>query len=591
MINTKSISNINCFIILTLFILIFGFNENLSQNAKSKEFFTNQNTQEKRYIFYLHHKFIELFGIDSAHFEYGNSDYNHIIDRFKSSGFEVISEIRPKDTDAIKYAKKVSKQIDSLISLGIKPSNITVIGASKGGYIAQFVSSFVNNPSINYVFIGCCNEEDLVNQPNINFSGNVLSIYEKSDVLGQSCQKMKNRTKENIRKFKELELNTGLKHGFLYKNLDNWTIPAMNWAKYQLIDSIKTYKDGKLISNYQYLDSVLESNVDVKNEYPFNGVVIINQNGSTVYSKIVGYSNLEAKTTLKQNDEFVIGSISKQITATIVLREYDKRKLELNVPISIYLPYLMQKWADTVTVHHLLTHTHGIVHLDSALNFPAGSNYEYSQLGYVLLSEIAEKVSGKSFADLSKELFEFCGMINSYHPKSRENITNVNGYVFEKNGEIDKEDKNISNIRHEKVNFNFKSIAAGGFISTANDLLIWNNNLHNGKLLKPDTYQKMTSPQENAVRFHPIFGKTLYGYGITIGNENNYKDESYKEHNYLQIGHTGFAPGFASMNFYYPENNTSVIVLSNLVENSNDIKKSFHYHVEVLNYIKNYVNR
>ncbi|HEX9513956.1 MAG TPA: serine hydrolase domain-containing protein [Puia sp.] len=61
------------------------------------------------------------------------------------------------------------------------------------------------------------------------------------------------------------------------------------------------------------------------------------------------------------------GSISKQITAVLVLRAYDQGKLRLQDTLRRYLPDLKASWADSITVHQLLTHTHGITYLDQPL--------------------------------------------------------------------------------------------------------------------------------------------------------------------------------------------------------------------------------
>ncbi|WP_278022076.1 hypothetical protein [Flavobacterium ginsengisoli] len=113
---------------------------------------------------------------------------------------------------------------------GIPPNHITVIGTSKGGYIAQFVSTFVANPDMNFVFIGCFMDTDIDQIPDLNWCGNILTIYEKSDIYGVSAIKRKETSKCKIDHFKEIELNTGLKHGFLYKVADNWIAPSKKWA-------------------------------------------------------------------------------------------------------------------------------------------------------------------------------------------------------------------------------------------------------------------------------------------------------------------------------------------------------------------------
>jgi Dienelactone hydrolase family len=184
----------------------------------------------QKYIYFFHNKFFELNDSNAIHPEYGKVEYTKIIESFKSDGFIVFSEKRLANTDAKIYAKEQAKHIDSLIKTGVKPSNITVIGTSKGGYIAQYVSTYLANPAINFVFIGCFNKADLTEFPDIQFCGNILYIYEKTDAFASSAVARKTTSKLKINHYKEIALNTGLKHGFLFKALAVWMEPSKMWA-------------------------------------------------------------------------------------------------------------------------------------------------------------------------------------------------------------------------------------------------------------------------------------------------------------------------------------------------------------------------
>ena len=187
---------------------------------------------EKDYIFFIHNKFLEENSDGTFSDKYNVTvDYNGILQSFKKDGFIVLSEKRVENTDTKKYAEKIVSQIDSLIKTGVKPNLITIVGTSKGGYIAQYVSTFAKNPNLNFVFIGSFQESDIENYPEINFCGNILTIYEKSDFFGVTAIKRKETSKLKINQFKEIELNTGLKHGFLYIASDEWIKPCKMWAK------------------------------------------------------------------------------------------------------------------------------------------------------------------------------------------------------------------------------------------------------------------------------------------------------------------------------------------------------------------------
>ncbi|MNK79225.1 hypothetical protein D3C87_988880 [compost metagenome] len=192
--------------------------------------FGQTKNENQRYIFFFHNKFVEENDLNVAHPEYGKAEYNEILESFRKDNFIVFSEKRKKNTNAADYAQKIAKQVKALIKKGVSPNHITVIGTSKGGYIAQFVSTYLSNPDVNFVFIGCFRDVDIQEIPDINFCGNILTIYEKSDIYGVSAIKRKETSKCKIEHFKEIELNTGLKHGFLYKAADNWIAPSKKWA-------------------------------------------------------------------------------------------------------------------------------------------------------------------------------------------------------------------------------------------------------------------------------------------------------------------------------------------------------------------------
>lgn len=222
--------NLINFIPLVFFLIFTSCNSN--KEAQKSE-------TEKDYIFFIHNKFLEENPDGTFADKYNVTvDYKGILQSFKNDGFVVFSEKRSPKANERAFANKVVSQIDSLISKGVQPNHITVIGTSKGGYIAQFVSTFAKNPDLNFVFIGSFQDTDIEEIPAIQFCGNILTIYEKSDIFGVSAIRRKETSKLKINRFKEIELNTGLKHGFLYIASDEWIKPCKMWAKrnYELKD-------------------------------------------------------------------------------------------------------------------------------------------------------------------------------------------------------------------------------------------------------------------------------------------------------------------------------------------------------------------
>lgn len=318
------------------------------------------------------------------------------------------------------------------------------------------------------------------------------------------------------------------------------------------------------IQEKQDYDSDLSLKIDsIINEQKFNGVILVSADSIDIYSKAIGFSDLENETNLDINDQFVIGSISKQITTVLVLREYEQGNLELEDPIGKYLTQIEQPWTKEVTIHHLLTHTHGIVDLDKALEFEQGSQFHYSQLGYELLAQILEKVTQKSFEHLSSELFENYGFKNTFHPDNKKYGHLVKGYEENENGILVFTTNSLDNY-----------VPAGSFISNAADLKKWNENLYSGKLVKKETLKLMTT--KYATRIHPIFETVEYGYGLL------FKDGEQD----IQIGALGYAPGFVSACYYYPQTNLNLVILENTANNLYDFKKTFIVHTEIMKLIK-----
>jgi hypothetical protein len=183
-----------------------------------------------KYLFYLHGKIVEDQGVKAVSERYGAYEYEKIVEGLRAEGFNVVSEPRPKDTDVEAYAAKVADQVRQLLKDGVSPENITVVGASRGAFIAMVASTYLKNKNVNFVIIaGCGVNEDFLKL--INLHGNILSIYEKSDSVG-TCQPVFDDA-EGISKRKEVMLETGLAHGFIYRPMKEWLIPVLDWAHFQ----------------------------------------------------------------------------------------------------------------------------------------------------------------------------------------------------------------------------------------------------------------------------------------------------------------------------------------------------------------------
>jgi hypothetical protein len=224
------LSKIILLFLTVLFLNLTGCQRTVHLSSENDQLI-RKDKNDKKYLFYLHGRIIEDQGAENAVSEkFGKYEYQKILKTFEDAGFQVISEARPKDTDADKYADKIVGEIKLLLEAETTAKQITVVGASKGSLIAQLISTRLANKSVNFVLMANCNKWVEENYQ-INLHGRILSIYEKSDTIGgNSCESIKNNSK-GISEYKEIEINTKLDHGFLYKPLKEWVEPTISWAK------------------------------------------------------------------------------------------------------------------------------------------------------------------------------------------------------------------------------------------------------------------------------------------------------------------------------------------------------------------------
>ena len=295
----------------------------------------------------------------------------------------------------------------------------------------------------------------------------------------------------------------------------------------------------------------------------FNGVIFVAKDSLVWYAKAEGLADFETGQRLGLNDQFVIGSVSKQITAVLVLQEFEKGTLKLEDKLGEYLGEIDQAWANEISIHQLLVHTHGITALNQPLAFEPVSQFQYSQLGYDLLARILEKVANRSFEDISSALFLKHGLSHTFHPEQEGYTSLVKGYTEEDNAQLVYASNSLQNYP-----------AAGSFISTAGDLIKWNYLLHSHQLVRSETLALMKN--RYTTRGHPIFGTVEYGYGLLFrAGEAN-----------LEIGALGYAPGFVSAAYYYPQSRLNLVVLENTARHLNDFSETFKVHLDLMQVLK-----
>ncbi|SFT52063.1 CubicO group peptidase, beta-lactamase class C family [Algoriphagus locisalis] len=311
------------------------------------------------------------------------------------------------------------------------------------------------------------------------------------------------------------------------------------------------------------IDSLLQATFTPKGP---GAVFLVAKDGKVIYQKAFGMANLELEVPMTPNNVFEIGSMTKQFTAVAILMLVEQSKLQLDDEITKFIPdYPTQ--GKNITLHHLLTHTSGIKSFTSMksirdierqdltpielidffknepMDFEPGQEFKYNNSGYVILGYIIEILSGESYADfIEKNIFQKLEMNSSQYASYSEVIKN-RAYGYHQKDEF--------------MNKNFVSLSlpysSGSLMSTATDMLEWNEAIKNNTLLKPESTAKAF---ENCTLNN---GENInYGYGWHISNLN--ESPSYE--------HGGSIFGFKSMGVYLPEEDIYVIGLSNCDCNS-----------------------
>jgi CubicO group peptidase (beta-lactamase class C family) len=218
--------------------------------------------------------------------------------------------------------------------------------------------------------------------------------------------------------------------------------------------------------------------------------VAVSHHGQVVVDRAYGTANLEGEEPISRSTMFDIGSVQKQFVAAAVLLLVEDGRISLSDDIRKYFPELPD-YGDTVTVDHLLSHTSGIrdwlallrlsaesedaltlILRQRGLNFAPGEEWSYSNSGYVLLKELVARTTGMSFSEFArKRLFEPLGMERSMYATDVRDVEE-RALAYEKEGDGWKLDILVGNDRGD----------GGALLSTAGDLLTWNEALTEARL-------------------------------------------------------------------------------------------------------------
>jgi CubicO group peptidase (beta-lactamase class C family) len=291
----------------------------------------------------------------------------------------------------------------------------------------------------------------------------------------------------------------------------------------------------------------------------------VSKAGKPILQKAYGMADLEHDVPNRPDTIFEAGSVSKQFTAAAILLLVKDGKLSLDDAVRKYVPELPDYGAP-LTIRHMLQHTSGlrdwgevagiagwprtsrvhthahvldIVSRQKALNFPSGTRYSYSNTGYNLSAVIVSRVSGKSFAEFSKErIFDPLGMTRTSWRDDHTRVVKDRAIAYS---------QTQSGFR---LNMPFENVHGnGGLLTTVGDLLTWNNNFANPKIGDAG----FVNVQEDPGTF-PDGKPQTYAMGLMVGEHKGVRE----------IAHSGSTAGYRAHLTRFPQQQVSVAVLCNV---------------------------
>ncbi|HWB28159.1 MAG TPA: serine hydrolase [Chitinophagaceae bacterium] len=285
----------------------------------------------------------------------------------------------------------------------------------------------------------------------------------------------------------------------------------------------------------------------------FNGSVLVARKGVILLQKGYGVRNDSTHTNNDENTQYQIASVTKQFTATVVLKLVEQKKMHLDDKLSKYYPGF--PYGDSITIWNLLTHTSGMRNFteeDTGIqktdeehmvpylktlkpDFAPGKDWHYSNSGYVMLAYIIQKVSGISyFQAVRKYIFNPLHMSSSGF-----DFTHLTGAEKAVGYDV------LNDSVHERAHIADSSVTlgAGSIYSTVEDMYKWHRGLQKYKIVNKSLMEEayIPCPQHN------------YGFGWQIDSVFGRK----------MVSHSGAISGFGSNFARIPADDVCIVVLSN----------------------------
>ncbi len=293
------------------------------------------------------------------------------------------------------------------------------------------------------------------------------------------------------------------------------------------------------------------------------------RDGRILYTKGYGMADLEHGVPISPQSVFYAGSVSKQFVATCMLLLQEEGKLDIDDDVRKYVPELPD-YGHTIRLRHLLHHISGlrdyldlltiagydyldylpheraleIIFRQKDLNFRPGTQYSYSNSGYLLLAEIVKRVSGQSLREYAQQrIFEPLGMTNSHFHDDLYHLVPNRAFGYQHNEEG----------RVQNLPMRFALVGSGGLYTTVEDLFRWDQNFYSNRLGQGG--QALVDSLQSDGRLNS--GESA-GYAFALVNG------SYR--GLPTVGHTGSLGGYRAYYVRFPEQRFSVIILGNFAE-------------------------
>ena len=287
----------------------------------------------------------------------------------------------------------------------------------------------------------------------------------------------------------------------------------------------------------------------------------IMREGKVVIAKGYGKRLLDQESAVDADTPFAVGSVTKQFTCACVLLLAEEGKLSIDDKVAKYEPSLTR--AGDITLHDLMTHLSGYPdfypldfvdrrlmktilpaallaeYAGARLDFEPGARWSYSNTGYTLLGHVVAKVSGQPFGQFLKErILGPLGMKHSAFEPGQEIKGKMKGYTSFALGPLEPAEPEADGWLY----------AAGGLWASAPDLARWDLALMEGRVLKPESFRKMTTPR--ALKNGHTTG---YGCGVNVRQIDGE----------TILAHGGAVSGFLAVNAMVPRTKSAVILLAN----------------------------